>query len=411
MLTYCPYPVPYLFDYLMRIPWIPLLIFLLISLFSDIYIYRCLVTRFKNRLWSRLHLWSSVGLYALLICAISLPRRGGDNSMLLAVMWMIYTFISVYFAKYVFVAIDMISYIPRLFKRKRWHVLSRIAAVSGILVFATMWWGALIDRFNIEIKEVKIHLSELPESFDGYRIVQISDFHTGTYGNDTTFVAKVVDAVNSLDADLVVFTGDIVNSRSSELTPHVGPLSRMHARDGVLSVMGNHDYGDYANWPSEAEKKASVQYLKDLQSSMGWKMLNNSAVKIYRGNDSIAVIGVENIGDSPFPVYGSLPKAYPELADSVFKVLLSHNPAHWNDSISGNHGLNIPLTLSGHTHAMQMEIAGISPAALRYHTWGGLYADPDSTHYLYVNTGIGTVGFPARIGAEPEITVLTLTKN
>ena len=356
------------FDFTMRIPWIPLLFFLVISVFSDVYIYRSLCQRLRNRLLGSVQLWSSVFFYILLISAVSLPRREGDNSMLLSVMW-------------------------------------------AVVAFVAMWWGALINRFNIDVKEVDIPTSDLPKGFDGYRIVQISDFHTGTYGNDTTFVAKVVDTINSLDADLVVFTGDIVNSRSSELAPHVKPLSRLKAKDGVFSIMGNHDYGDYADWPSKAAKDSSIQYLKDLQSSMGWRMLNNSSVKIFHGGDSIAVIGVENIGDHPFPIYGSLTKAYPTPEDSVFKVLLSHNPAHWNDSISGNSRINIPLTLSGHTHAMQMEIAGVSPAVWRYSTWGGLYADADSVHRMYVNIGVGTVGFPSRIGANPEITVLKLIKK
>lgn len=395
----------------MRIPWIPLIIFLFLSVFSDIYIYRCLKTRLTNRLWSRLHLWVSVLLYIMLAGAVFMPRKDGDNEMLLAVMWMLYTFISVYLPKYIFVLIDLIGCIPCLFRRKRIRAISVFATVMGLFSFVCMWWGALVNRFNMDVKEVEISRHDLPAGFDGYKIVQISDLHTGTYGSDTIFISKVVDRVNSLSPDLIVFTGDIVNSRSYELTPHVSPLSRLKARDGVISIMGNHDYGDYANWDSAGEKDASVRYLKDMQRQMGWRLLDNSTRMIGRGSDSIAVIGVENIGDAPFPIYGSLAKAYPDASDSRFKILLSHNPAHWTDSISGCESINIPLTLSGHTHAMQMEVAGLSPATLRYSTWGGLYADNDSTHLLYVNIGLGTVGFPARIGADPEITLLTLHKK
>lgn len=395
----------------MRIPWIPLIIFLFLSVFSDIYIYRCLKTRLTNRLWSRLHLWVSVLLYIMLAGAVFMPRKDGDNEMLLSVMWMLYTFISVYLPKYIFVLIDLIGCIPCLFRRKRIRAISVFATVMGLFSFACMWWGALVNRFDMDVKEVEISRHDLPAGFDGYKIVQISDLHTGTYGSDTTFISKVVDRVNSLSPDLIVFTGDIVNSRSYELTPHVSPLSRLKARDGVISIMGNHDYGDYANWDSAEEKATSVRYLKDMQRQMGWQLLDNSTRMIGRSSDSIAVIGVENIGDAPFPIYGSLAKAYPDASDSRFKILLSHNPAHWTDSISGCESINIPLTLSGHTHAMQMEVAGLSPAALRYSTWGGLYADNDSTHLLYVNIGLGTVGFPARIGADPEITLLTLHKK
>lgn len=392
----------------MRIPWTPLIIFILLSVFSDAYIYRALRNRLKNKFWCRLQTWSAVAFYALLVCAIALPRKAGDNEMLLTVMWMLYTFLSVYIAKYIYVVIDIIAYIPCVVHRKRVKTISVIAFVVSVFTFAVMWWGALVDRFMIDVREVEIARTDIPKSFDGYRIVQISDLHTGTFGNDTAFVSRLVDKINSLSPDLVVFTGDIVNSRSYELTPHAAPLSRLRAKDGVYSIMGNHDYGDYATWDSAADKKKSVQYLKDLQSSMGWKMLNNATAYIHNGVDSIALIGVENIGDHPFPIYGSLTKAYPTPSDSLFKVLLTHNPAHWTDSISGNKDINIPLTLSGHTHAMQMEVAGLSPAAMRYPTWGGLYADADSTHQLYVNIGAGTVGFPARIGAFPEVTVLTL---
>lgn len=395
----------------MRVPWIPLLIFAGLSIFSDIYIYKSLATRVKNKLWSKLQLWSAVGCYLVLLCALLLPRKDGDNGMLLTVMWMLYGVASVYLAKFVFVIIDLVSLIPALFGGHRLKFMTKTASVAGVLVFATMWWGALINRFRIDVKEVEIVRTDIPAGFDGYRIVQISDLHTGTYGSDTTFVTRLVDAVNAQEPDLIVFTGDIVNSRSYELTPHAKPLSRLHAKDGVYSIMGNHDYGDYANWNSPAEKAESIEYLKTLQTSMGWKMLNNASEYIYCGGDSIALIGVENIGDPPFPVYGSLSKAYTTLADPTFKVLLTHNPAHWCDSISGREDLNIALSMSGHTHAMQMEIGGYSPAAFRYPTWGGMYADADSTHLLYVNIGAGTVGMPARIGATPEVTVFTFHKT
>lgn len=394
----------------MRLPWIPLILFLFVSVLSDVYIYRCLLTRLKNRCWSRVQKWSAIALYVLLVIAVCLPRRSGDNGMLLSVMWMLYTFMSVYIGKYLFVLLDLVASVPRLFKKRRVKLITWIGAVVGVGAFAIMWWGALIGRYHLDVKEVDIVRTDLPTGFDGYRIVQISDLHTGTYGNDTTFVSALVDKINSLSPDLVVFTGDIVNSRSGEITPHIAPLSRLRARDGVYSIMGNHDYGDYASWPSQADKDKSISYLKQSQSEMGWHMLNNESVILRQGNDSLALIGVENIGDAPFPIYGSLTKAYPSLNDSVFKVLLTHNPAHWTDSISG-HDINVPLTLSGHTHAMQIEIAGHSPAVYRYKTWGGLYADSDSTHMLYVNIGAGTVGFPARIGASPEITVLTLRKK
>ena len=349
-------------------------------------------------------------MYVLLIVAVCLPRRSGGNGVLLSAMWMLYAFLSVYVGKYLFVILDLAASIPILFNKPRIKLITWIGVFVAVMSSVVMWWGALIERFNIDVKEVEIVRTDIPEDFDGYRIVQFSDLHTGTFGNDTAFVSRLVDRINGLSPDIVVFTGDIVNSRSNEITPHIRPLSRLRARHGVYSIMGNHDYGDYASWSSQEVKDSSVIYLKQTQKDMGWRMLNNEYVTLHNGSDSLALIGVENIGDHPFPVYGSLVEAYPALNDSVFKILLTHNPAHWTDSISG-HDINVALTLSGHTHAMQMEIAGHSPAVFRYRTWGGLYADSDSIHHLYVNIGAGTVGFPARIGATPEITVLTLRKK
>lgn len=391
----------------MRLPLIPLLIAIVVNILVDSYIYKALKRRFKSRVPAQIQLWSAVAMFVLILTALFLPRTA-SNGALLAVMWMIYIYISVYFAKYVFVIIDLIALIPRLFNRKRLRWLSVVACVAGVGIFAVLFWASLINRFRLDVNEVEIGIEGLPAEFDGYRIAQISDLHVGTYGNDTTFVSTLADRVNALDADLIVFTGDIVNSRAAELVPHAGPLSRLSAPDGVLSILGNHDYGDYASWPDAAAKRENIELLKSLQEKMGWRLLLNETETLRRGQDSIIVIGVENIGDPPFPVYGSLSKAYPQLSDSVVKILLTHNPAHWVDSIASRPGINIPLSLAGHTHAMQIEIFGWSPAKYRYHTWGGLYTDDDNSHKLYVNIGTGTVGLPARVGATPEITLFTL---
>jgi predicted MPP superfamily phosphohydrolase len=217
----------------------------------------------------------------------------------------------------------------------------------------------------------------------------------------------VLDSLRQLSPDLIVFTGDIVNRRTDELHPFVETLSNISAPYGVYSILGNHDYGDYCDWPSDEAKRQNLDELISLENQMGWKMLNNETAFIHLAADSIALIGVENVGDPPFHTYGDLDKAYPTLDDGVTKILLSHNPAHWVDDICDAPDKNIALTLSGHTHAMQMAFGRISPAIFRYKTWGGLYNDNDN-HSLYVNIGIGTVGFPARIGATPEITLFTL---
>lgn len=271
-----------------------------------------------------------------------------------------------------------------------------------------MWWGATINRFHIDVNRVEVHVDGLPEEFEGITIAQFSDLHTGTFGTDTTFVGKLVDRINSLHPDIIVFTGDIVNRSSDEMRPFTTVLNRLHAPEGVYAILGNHDYGDYHNWPSAESKQANMNELYCLYSLTSMKLLRNETTWLHRGNDSIALIGVENIGDPPFTIYGSLTQAYPNLQDSNAKILLTHNPQHWVDSISSDPKANVALTLSGHTHAMQIEVAGISPAALRYQTWGGLYNAPDGHRHLYVNIGTGTVGIPMRLGATPEITLITL---
>lgn len=396
----------------MRIPLVPAIILGIIFLFTDLYIFRVCKSRCDSRTPSRVALWSSVALYLLFAVAVALPRRSGDNATLLTVMWMLWSLMTVYASKIVFVAVDLIGRIPELWKRHRVKAFSWLGIAGAIATFTAMWWGTLVGRFDIHVNEVKVEVSNLPAEFEGYKIAQISDLHTGTYGTDTTFVSDVVDRVNSLGADLVVFTGDIVNSRSSEIDPHTSPLSRLKAKDGVFAVLGNHDYGDYAVWPSEEAKAQSRMHLRKAIAGMGWNLLDNRTEILRHGGDSIALIGVENIGDPPFHTYGSLVRAYKDLSDPTFKVLLSHNPAHWTDSIRDDSTKNIALTLAGHTHAMQMEVAGWSPAVFRYPTWGGLYSSPDSTRNLYVNIGLGEVGFPSRIGgAKPEITLITLSNK
>ena len=390
----------------MRLPVIAMLILIVANLLVDTYIYIVLRKRCESRTPALIQLISAIALYIYLVVTVSLPRNSGSDSTLVAVMWLLFGYLTVYTAKYIFVLFDLFSFLPLLFRRKRSRAVSWIAGFLAVTVFLGMWWGALVNRYRIQVREVDIEIPDLPKAFEGYRIVQFSDMHTGTYRNDTSFVSKTVDAINALDPDLIVFTGDIVNRRTDELEPFVTVFSRLEAPDGVYSILGNHDYGDYSSWATPADKEDNMRRMYELQDTMGWNMLNNAHVFLHRDNDSIALIGVENVGDPPFKCYGSLDKAYPTPGDSVAKILLSHNPAHWLDSIAPARDIDIDLTLSGHTHAMQIEVLGLSPAAFRYPAWGGLYGS--SGRQLYVNIGMGTVGIPMRLGATPELTVITL---
>lgn len=391
----------------MRFPLLPILIILIFNLLIDFYLWRRLKKSSYNILWRKLHVVLASICNIALVVVICVPKRSGDNADLSSIMWTIYAWFSIYIPKLLFVFFDLLASVPLILHRKRLKILDLAGIVIAAAVFIIMWWGALINRYNIDVNRVDVEIEGLPAAFDGYTIAQISDLHVGTYGYDTTYVAEVADVVNSLSPNMIAFTGDIVNRISSELEPFVGTLSQLKAPDGVYSILGNHDYGDYYNWPSDAQKQANLEHLCNLQKQMGWKMLNNAYDIVRRSNDSIAIIGVENVGDPPFHTYGDLDAAYPALDDPTTKILLSHNPAHWDNDIQDAPDKNIALTLSGHTHAMQMCVFGWSPAAFRYPTWSGLYKDNDK-HRLYVNIGIGEVAIPSRIGATPEITLITL---
>lgn len=391
----------------MRFPLLPILIILIFNLLIDFYLWRRLKKSSYNILWRKLHVVLASICNIALVVVICVPKRSGDNADLSSIMWTIYAWFSIYIPKLLFVFFDLLASIPLIFHRRRLKILDLAGIAIAGVIFIIMWWGALINRYNIDVNRVDVEIEGLPAAFDGYTIAQISDLHVGTYGYDTTYVAEVVDEVNSLSPNMIAFTGDIVNRISSELEPFVGTLSQLKAPDGVYSILGNHDYGDYYNWPSDAQKQANLENLCNLQKQMGWKMLNNAYDIVRRNNDSIAIIGVENVGDPPFHTYGDLDAAYPALDDPTTKILLSHNPVHWDNDIQDAPDKNIALTLSGHTHAMQMCVFGWSPAAFRYPTWSGLYKDNDK-HQLYVNIGIGEVAIPARIGATPEITLITL---
>lgn len=383
---------------------------LIISLIIDFYIHRIIKHRAgrRGKAASRVFLATAATGYVCLAAAVLL-FLGDSNALFVTDMWLLFIFMSMLVSKLLFCVIDMAAQLPRLFHRPRFRPLSALGVFLSAALFCTIWWGALINRHRISVTEFNVVSPRWPASFDGYRIVQISDLHTGTWGNDTTFMSRLVDRINTLKPDLIVFTGDIVSRRSDEFAPMVPVFARLSAPDGVYAIMGNHDYGDYMAWPNEASHKADRENLRRLYGLTGHRLLLNETVYLRRGNDSIALIGVENIGDPPFAVYGSLDDAYPDVTDSVPKILLSHNPAHWTADIQGNDSINIDLTLSGHTHAMQIQIAGHTPSSMRYDTPWGLYAD-SLGHTLCVNRGAGTVGMPMRIGATPEITVITLHK-
>ena len=238
----------------MRLPILIMIILILLNAAVDFYIFKVLKQRVKYKFVSKLHLWLSIAFTIAVIVVISLPRRSGSDASLLAVMWSLFAYMSVYVSKYILIVFDGIASIPHFWFKHRWKIVSMCGLALSFITFGFMWWGALINRYDINVNEVDVEILNLPESFEGYRVAQISDLHLGTYHKDTLFISTLVDSINNLDVDVVVFTGDIVNRTTNELAPFITTLSRIKARDGVYSILGNHDYGDYSDWASDEDK-------------------------------------------------------------------------------------------------------------------------------------------------------------
>jgi len=292
----------------------------------------------------------------------------------------------------------------------RAQFLSRVGIVMAGIPFLSIAYGIKWGRFNFTVRNHTLNFPNLPASFDGLRLLQFSDFHIGSFLNNPQKVAEAVQFINRQNADLLLFTGDFVNNVSSEMDNFTSMLSQLQASMGKFSILGNHDYGDYYPWDSYAERKQNLERLIQTQEGMGFNMLLNDSIRIQRGDDQIELVGVENWGLPPFPQYGDLDKALENTQPDSFKILLSHDPTHWDEQVLGKTAVD--LTLSGHTHGAQfgIEIPGWrwSPVSIRYKRWGGLYRE--GRQILNVNTGIGFIGYPGRVGMPPEITVIELRR-
>ena len=296
-------------------------------------------------------------------------------------------------------------------KITRNQFITRAGVITAGLPFLSLMYGIVWGRFNFIIRKSKISFKNLPNSFDGFKIVQISDFHIGSFLTHQEKVKEVVDLINLQNPDIILFTGDLVNNVSEEVDKFIPILSQLKARFGVYSILGNHDYGEYVPWNSQEEKDANLKRLIELQKQIGFNVLLNAGESIKIRDEFISLIGVENWGLPPFPQYGDLNKALENVDRDSFKILMTHDPTHWDAQVVGK--TNIDLTLSGHTHGAQfgVEIPGWrwSPVDLRYKQWGGIYKN--GKQVLNVNTGIGFIGFPGRIGMPPEIGLITLRRS
>ena len=286
--------------------------------------------------------------------------------------------------------------------------LSWLGLGLGGGLLGTLLYG-FSNKYNYQVKKVKLAFSNLPQSFKGLKIVHISDIHSGSFQNKEA-VNHGVDMILQQKPDLILFTGDLVNDRADEMAEYMDVFNRLSAPLGVFSSLGNHDYGDYVSWPSPQAKTENLERLKQVHAHLGWRLLMNEHVLLAKNGEQIALLGIENWGaKGRFPKYGKMNEAYPGTEKVPFKILLSHDPSHWDAEVKLKYS-DIDLMLAGHTHGMQFGLENPyfkwSPVQWMYKQWAGLYEDGNQK--LYVNRGYGFIGYPGRVGILPEITVIEL---
>ncbi|WP_027386414.1 metallophosphoesterase [Chryseobacterium gregarium] len=390
-----------------------------IFLFLEVYIYQAIRTLTDN-FWIRTGYWVfSLAIYGVFIYEVTHFSRA-DRSMVRAQI-MISLFLVFILPKVfivLFLLIDDIfrtgSYLVGLsgptehFFPERRKFLSLMGLGLGGVLSALFIDGITFGRYRHKVRKVKVKLANLPESFKGYKIIQISDVHSGSF-SDPSKLQHAIDLINEQKADLILFTGDMVNNVADEFKLFIPLFSQITAKDGKLAVLGNHDYGDYVNWASLGDKKKNLDTLIEYEKQAGFDMLRNEHRIIEKNGEKLYILGVENWGLKPFPQFGRLDDALKGVPESAAKILMSHDPTHF-DYVVKMHPGNVHLTLSGHTHGMQfgLDLKNIkwSPVQYRYSKWADLYESEGKM--LYVNRGFGVLGYPGRVGVLPEITLFEL---
>lgn len=413
----------------MRVSLIALLIMLSLMAWLDVYSFQASKTLLKNH---KIKLYKSVRLFfwvqAIALMAITvylfMSQRGTTQFMFLLVI----VFMA-YFGKLlaiVFVFIDDIRRVIKYFfeGRRRRHkrrvengqtisrskFLAKSAVAVSMLPVVTMSFGIVKGAYDYRIRRRKVYLPNLPKAFNGVKIAQLSDIHSGSFF-DKSAVQGGIDMMLGEKPDLILFTGDLVNNQTKEVNDYFDLFSKMKADLGVYSTLGNHDYGDYMSWPSEAAKRQNLANMIKAHEQMGWRLMMNENKSIKIGSDQISLIGVENWGAGRFAKYGDLTKAARN-AEGDVKLLLSHDPSHWDAQVRAQQP-DIDIMFAGHTHGMQLGVEigdwRWSPSKYIYKQWADLYQE--GNQYLYVNRGFGFLGFPGRIGILPEITIMELTST
>ncbi|MEZ4874814.1 MAG: metallophosphoesterase [Flavobacteriaceae bacterium] len=401
------------------------ILFIALYVLIDVYAFQAIRTLTKNQWIHWMYFLVSLSLLGLFIYQIA----GGLHSrqMTPSRMYVFGVFLTLLVPKLLLIVVlfgeDMIRFGVGIFSKiagsdENFYLPSRRKFISAVALgiaavpFASLLYGMYRGKYNYQVLKYALEFDDLPEAFDGYTLTQISDIHSGSFDNEKK-VAYGIDLINEQQSDIILFTGDLVNNKADEMVPWKEHFSTLKAKDGVFSVLGNHDYGDYIDWPSQNAQRENLQQLKELQKEMGWRLLLNEHITLSRNGQSIKLIGVENWGAGGFKKAGDLEKACEGVSKTDFKILMSHDPSHWTEKVKAD-DRNIQLTLSGHTHGMQfgIEIPGWfkwSPVKYRYENWAGIYETVG--RYLNVNRGFGFLGYPGRVGIWPEVTVIQLKKR
>lgn len=327
-------------------------------------------------------------------------------------LWMNFVFMLIYIPKLVYLIFHLLNYLINIFLKEKINLIRYAGVLVAMFIILLMCHGAFVNPKSVVVSKVQVEVANLPLSFDGYKIVQISDIHLGSWGENYNYMNPVIDSINAQNADIIVFTGDMVNNFSQEMEGWEAYFRQLNAKDGNYAILGNHDYGDYSVWKRQKDKEENFEAIKQNIRDFGFTLLLNESISLKRNTDSLWLLGVENWGKPPFPKYGDLKKALTNTDESVLKILLSHDPSHWRAEVLNYQ--QIFLTLSGHTHAAQMAFNMYgkfrSPSSLMYPEWNGLYES--GNQYIFVNRGLGFIGIPMRIGVSaPEITLITLKRK